>query len=83
VLDEATSQVDAESEEYIQRALESIMHDRTTFVIAHRLATIKSADEIIVMERGQIVGQGRHDELMATCETYQQLIERQLFAMPA
>jgi ABC-type multidrug transport system fused ATPase/permease subunit len=82
VLDEATSQVDSESEELIQRALDSLIHDRTTFVIAHRLATIKSADEIIVMEKGQIVGQGRHDELMATCETYQQLIERQLFAMP-
>jgi len=82
VLDEATSQVDSESEELIQRALEGLIHERTTFVIAHRLATIKSADEIIVMERGQIVGQGRHDELMATCETYQQLIERQLFALP-
>jgi ABC-type multidrug transport system fused ATPase/permease subunit len=82
VLDEATSQVDSESEELIQRALEGLIHERTTFVIAHRLATIKSADEIVVMERGQIVGQGRHDELLATCETYQQLIERQLFALP-
>ena len=79
ILDEATSQVDAESEALIQRAIESILHERTTFVIAHRFSTIKSADEIIVMERGQIVGQGSHDELLRNCETYQQLYEHQLF----
>jgi len=82
VLDEATSQVDAESEHLIQQAIEGLMHERTTFVIAHRFSTILSADEIVVMDRGRIVGQGRHDELLATCETYQQLYERQLFAMP-
>ena len=54
------------------------MHERTTFVIAHRFSTILSADTIVVMERGQIVGQGKHEELLATCETYQQLYERQL-----
>ncbi len=79
ILDEATSQVDAESEALIQQAIESIMHERTTFVIAHRFSTIRSADEIIVMERGQIVGQGSHEELLRTCETYQQLYEHQLF----
>jgi ABC-type multidrug transport system fused ATPase/permease subunit len=78
VLDEATSQVDAESEHLIQQAIESIMHERTTFVIAHRFSTILSADEIVVMERGQIVGRGSHDELLENCETYQQLYERQL-----
>jgi len=83
VLDEATSQVDAHSEELIQQAIESVMHERTTFVIAHRFSTIRSADEIIVMHRGRIVGQGKHDELLATCDTYQQLYERQLFAMPS
>ena len=83
VFDEATSQVDAESEELIQEAIKSLMHDRTTFVIAHRLGTILSADEIVVMDRGRIVGQGRHDELLETCDTYQQLYERQLFAVPA
>jgi ABC-type multidrug transport system fused ATPase/permease subunit len=82
VLDEATSQVDAESEELIQKAIEGLIHERTTFVIAHRISTIRSADEIIVMDRGMIVGQGRHEELLATNETYQQLVERQLFAMP-
>ncbi len=78
VLDEATSQVDAESEHLIQKAIESLMRERTTFVIAHRFSTILSADTIVVMERGQIVGQGKHEELLAGCETYQQLYERQL-----
>ena len=78
ILDEATSQVDAESEHLIQQAIEQVMHERTTFVIAHRLGTILSADTIVVMERGRIVGQGRHDDLLRNCETYQQLYERQL-----
>jgi ATP-binding cassette, subfamily B, bacterial MsbA len=82
VLDEATSQVDAHNEELIQRAIEGVMRERTTFVIAHRFSTIRSADEIVVMDRGRIVGQGRHEELLVTCDTYQQLYERQLFAMP-
>jgi subfamily B ATP-binding cassette protein MsbA len=51
-------------------------------VIAHRFSTILSADTIIVMEKGQIVGQGKHAELLETCEIYQQLYERQLFAAP-
>jgi ABC-type multidrug transport system fused ATPase/permease subunit len=83
VLDEATSQVDAHNEDLIQRAIESVMKERTTFVIAHRFSTIRSADEIVVMDRGRIVGQGRHDELLVTCDTYQQLYERQLFTMPS
>jgi ABC-type multidrug transport system fused ATPase/permease subunit len=80
ILDEATSQVDAQSEHLIQRAIESVMHERTTFVIAHRFSTITRADSIVVMERGKIVGQGKHEELLRTCETYQKLYERQLFA---
>jgi ABC-type multidrug transport system fused ATPase/permease subunit len=80
VLDEATSQVDAQSEHLIQQAIQSVMRERTTFVIAHRFSTILNADEIVVMERGQIVGRGKHDELLAKCETYRQLYERQLFA---
>jgi subfamily B ATP-binding cassette protein MsbA len=80
ILDEATSQVDAESEHLIQQAIESLMHERTTFVIAHRFSTILSADRIIVMDRGEIVGEGKHDELMKSCVTYRQLYERQLFA---
>jgi len=74
--------VDAESEHLIQQAIESLMHERTTFVIAHRFSTILSADTIVVMERGRIVGQGQHDELLRNCETYQQLYERQLIAPP-
>ena len=55
----------------------------TTFVIAHRFSTILSADTIVVMDRGRIFGQGKHEELLRTCETYQQLYERQLCAAPA
>jgi ABC-type multidrug transport system fused ATPase/permease subunit len=83
ILDEATSQVDAESEHLIQQAIETLMHERTTFVIAHRFSTILSADTIVVMDRGQVVGQGKHDELLKTCETYKNLYERQLFTAPA
>lgn len=83
ILDEATSQVDAESEHLIQQAVESLMHQRTTFVIAHRLSTIQSADTIVVMDCGRIVGTGRHGELLRTCPTYQQLYERQLLSISA
>jgi ATP-binding cassette, subfamily B, bacterial MsbA len=82
ILDEATSQVDAQSEHLIQQAIDSLIQagPRTTFVIAHRLSTIKSADLTVVMDRGEIVGQGTHEELRATCPTYQQLYERQFHA---
>jgi ABC-type multidrug transport system fused ATPase/permease subunit len=82
ILDEATSQVDAESEHLIQQAIDSLIHERTTFVIAHRFSTILSADTIVVMEKGRIVGQGKHEELQVTCPIYAQLYERQLFAGP-
>ncbi len=80
ILDEATSQIDAESEHLIQQAIEKLMQERTTFVIAHRFSTILSADTIVVIERGQIVGQGKHEDLLTTCPVYRQLYERQLFA---
>src|SRR4029434_10028581 len=82
ILDEATSQVDAESEHLIQQAIERLMHERTTFVIAHRFSTILSADTIVVLDRGQLIGQGKHDELLKSCETYKNLYERQLFTAP-
>jgi ATP-binding cassette, subfamily B, bacterial MsbA len=83
ILDEATSQVDAESEHLIQRAIDGLMHEgqQTTFVIAHRFSTIQSADFLVVLDRGQVVGQGKHEELLATCPTYQQLYERQLLGV--
>jgi subfamily B ATP-binding cassette protein MsbA len=82
ILDEATSQVDAESEHLIQQAVEALMHDRTVFVIAHRLNTIKSADRIIVMDRGRVDAIGQHEELLKTSEAYRNLYERQLFIKP-
>lgn len=77
LLDEATSALDAESEKLVQDALERLMRDRTTIVIAHRLATIRSADRIIVMDDGQIVEQGDHDSLIAKNGLYAKLAELQ------
>jgi subfamily B ATP-binding cassette protein MsbA len=65
ILDEATSNLDTESESYIQKSLGLLMKDRTTFVIAHRLSTIQQADRILVIEDGNIVERGKHDELIA------------------
>jgi len=73
ILDEATSNLDTESESYIQESLKSLMHGRTTFVIAHRLSTIRQADQILVIENGQIAEQGKHDELIAKNGRYFQL----------
>jgi subfamily B ATP-binding cassette protein MsbA len=65
ILDEATSALDSESERHIQRALEHLMQNRTTLIIAHRLSTIEKADQIVVMEHGQVLEQGTHSELLA------------------
>jgi ABC-type multidrug transport system fused ATPase/permease subunit len=78
IFDEATSQIDAESEAKIQQALEDIMQDRTTLIIAHRFSTVVHADAIVVMDEGKITAQGRHDELMEMCPLYQSLSETQL-----
>ena len=64
ILDEATSNLDTESETYIQKSLQTLMKGRTTFVIAHRLSTIQKADQILVIENGRIVEQGKHEELL-------------------
>lgn len=73
ILDEATSNLDTESESYIQKSLGLLMKNRTTFVIAHRLSTIQQADQILVIEDGNIVERGRHDELIANQGRYYEL----------
>jgi ATP-binding cassette subfamily B protein len=77
ILDEATSSVDTRTEVLIQRAMARLMHGRTTFVIAHRLSTIRDADTILVMERGSIVEQGTHDDLLARGGAYAALYQSQ------
>jgi ABC-type multidrug transport system fused ATPase/permease subunit len=77
ILDEATSQVDSESERKIQEALEDVMRDRTTFIIAHRYSTIARADLIVVLNDGRVVGVGQHDDLLRTCPFYTALVRTQ------
>jgi len=82
ILDEATSALDSESEIEVQQAIEHLMENRTTIVIAHRLSTIRNADRICVMENGQIVEQGTHNELLSKEGRYQQLYEMQFQDQP-
>ena len=77
ILDEATSALDTDSERFIQSALEGLMKDRTTFVIAHRLSTVEKADRILVMESGRIVEQGSHKELLSQSGRYAQLYNQE------
>ena len=79
VLDEATSALDTESERLVQDALENMMKNRTSIVIAHRLSTIQNADEIIVMQKGEIVEQGKHQELLDQQGVYSKLVAMQSF----
>ncbi|MCD0466617.1 ABC transporter ATP-binding protein [Flavobacterium sp. ENC] len=79
ILDEATSALDTESEKFVQIALENMMQNRTSIVIAHRLSTIQKADVIVVMQKGRIVEQGTHDELIAHNGTYNKLVTMQSF----
>jgi subfamily B ATP-binding cassette protein MsbA len=80
LLDEATSALDTESEKLVQDALNNLMKNRTSLIIAHRLSTIQNADIIVVLEAGQIVEQGTHQQLMANNGVYRRLIEMQTFA---
>lgn len=77
LLDEATANLDSESEFYIQQALNELMKDRTTIVIAHRLATIKKANQIVFLDKGQITGVGTHQELLASHEKYRHFVNTQ------
>lgn len=79
ILDEATSALDTESERMVQDALDKMMENRTSLVIAHRLSTIQKADHIVVMERGEIVEQGTHEELINNRGIYRKLVELQNF----
>ncbi|NAZ93299.1 ABC transporter ATP-binding protein/permease [Vibrio toranzoniae] len=77
LLDEATSALDSESEHHVQQALEELMRGRTTIIIAHRLSTIKHADQIAVLDQGQLIDIGDHQSLITSCELYQRLVELQ------
>lgn len=79
ILDEATSALDTESEKMVQEALDHLMENRTTLVVAHRLSTIRKADEICVMHEGRIVERGRHDELISLNGYYRKLVDMQSF----
>ena len=77
ILDEATSALDSESERLVQEALETLMADRTVLVIAHRLSTVRKADNIIVLENGNIIEQGTHKDLIRLDKQYKFLYDNQ------
>jgi subfamily B ATP-binding cassette protein MsbA len=77
ILDEATSSLDTESERLVQDAIIHLMQDRTSIVIAHRLSTIKNADEIIVLQKGEIIERGTHEHLIAQEGFYKKLVDMQ------
>ena len=80
ILDEATSALDTESERLVQAAIEELMQDRTVLVIAHRLSTVRRADQIVVLEEGRIVQRGTHDELVSRPGLYRRLYDIQFGA---
>ena len=78
ILDDATSSVDTETEHLIQLALDRVMQNRTTFVIAHRLSTVQRADLILLLDKGRIVARGKHAELLKTSPLYVNIYHQQL-----
>jgi ABC-type multidrug transport system fused ATPase/permease subunit len=78
IFDEATSSLDSENEKYVMEAINEVSQGKTTIIIAHRLSTVRNADKIIVMNRGHVVGEGTHDELMQSSPFYQNLVAHQL-----
>ena len=77
-MDEATSSLDAESEEIVQSAIKNLTKNKTTLVIAHRLSTIHNADKIFVVKKGKLIDAGNHEELIKKCDYYKLLYEKQL-----
>lgn len=77
IFDEATSNLDSENESMIRESIEGASRGRTTIIIAHRFSTIRNVDKVFVFDKGKLVGQGSHDELMSTCESYRRLIKAQ------
>jgi ATP-binding cassette subfamily C protein CydCD len=78
ILDEATSHLDAVNEQVVQEALGSLARARTTIVIAHRLSTVRAADQIVVLDEGRVVEQGRHEDLLRHRGLYARLVSRQV-----
>ena len=78
LLDEATSSLDAETENKIQKAISYLTKGRTTIVIAHRLSTILNADKIYVIDKGNVIGEGKHEELLSTSQVYKNFYEKQI-----
>uniref|UniRef100_A0A7S4BWS6 ABC transporter domain-containing protein n=4 Tax=Chrysotila carterae TaxID=13221 RepID=A0A7S4BWS6_CHRCT len=78
LLDEATSALDAESEHVVQEAIDRLMAERTTVVVAHRLSTVRGADCICVVSKGKIIERGRHEDLIAQDGLYKKLVQRQM-----
>jgi ABC-type dipeptide/oligopeptide/nickel transport system ATPase subunit len=78
IFDEATSALDSENEKHVMDAINEVSKGKTTIIIAHRLSTVRNADKIIVMDKGKVVGEGTHDELMKNNEVYQNLVAHQV-----
>jgi ABC-type multidrug transport system fused ATPase/permease subunit len=82
LLDEATSSLDSVTEAHVQEAIEHLLESRTSFVVAHRLSTLRNADRLLVLDRGRCVGFGPHEELLRDCALYRRLWESQQLTNP-